>query len=123
VLEAVHYRVDPANRDAFLAAMREVHHVRLRAGALVWRLYEDVARPDRWIELWAMESWTDHLREATRLDETDLVALARAAAMHRDDEPLEVSRYLNVDPEQHLQNAEHASVGPFNTYARAGGKR
>jgi quinol monooxygenase YgiN len=100
VLEAVHYRVDPANRDAFLAAMREVHHVRLRAGALVWRLYEDVARPDRWIELWAMESWTDHLREATRLDEGDLAALARAAAMHRDDEPLEVSRYLNVDPEQ-----------------------
>jgi hypothetical protein len=51
VLEAVHYRVDPANRNALLAAMREVHHVRLRAGALVWRLYEDVARPDRWIEL------------------------------------------------------------------------
>jgi hypothetical protein len=48
VLEAVHYRVDPANRDAFLAAMREVRQVRLRAGALVWRLYEDVARPDRW---------------------------------------------------------------------------
>ena len=68
VLEAVHYRVDPANRNAFLTAMREVHHVRLRAGALVWRLYEDVARPDRWIELWAMESWADHLREATRLE-------------------------------------------------------
>jgi MFS family permease len=100
VLEAVHYRVDPANRNVFLPAMREVHHVRLRAGALVWRLYEDVARPDRWIELWAMESWTDHLREATRLDEGDLAALARAAAMHRGDEPLEVSRYLNVDPEQ-----------------------
>jgi quinol monooxygenase YgiN len=115
VLEAVHYRVDPANRDAFLAAMREVHHVRLRAGALVWRLYEDVARPDRWIELWAMESWTEHLREATRLDEADLAALARAAAMHRGDEPLEVSRYLNVDPEQVVHHAEHASVGPVST--------
>ena len=75
--------MDPANRDAFLAAMREVRHVRLRAGALVWRLYEDVARPDRWTELWAMESWTDHLREETRLDEADRAALARAAAMHR----------------------------------------
>jgi MFS family permease len=115
VLEAVHYRLDPANRDSFLAAMREVHHVRLRAGALVWRLYEDVARPDRWIELWAMESWTEHLREATRLDEADLAALARAAAMHRGDEPLEVSRYLNVDPEQVVHHAEHASVGPVST--------
>jgi MFS family permease len=98
VLEAVHYRVDPANRAAFLAAMREVHQVRLRTGALAWRLYEDVARPDRWTELWAMESWTEHLREATRLDEADRAVLARAAAMHRGDAPPEASRHLNVDP-------------------------
>src|SRR5205085_11464334 len=38
------------------------------AQALVWRLYEDVARPARWIELWAKESWTDQPREATLLD-------------------------------------------------------
>jgi len=98
VLEAVHYRVDPANRDAFLAAMREVRQVRLRAGAVVWRLYEDVARPEHWTELWAMESWTDHLREETRLDEADRVTLARAAALHRSEEPPQASRYLNVDP-------------------------
>jgi quinol monooxygenase YgiN len=98
VLEAVHYRVDPANRDAFLEAMREVRHVRLRAGVLVWRLYEDVARPDHWTELWTMESWTEHLREASRLDEADLAALARAAAMHEGDGPPQASRHLNVDP-------------------------
>jgi MFS family permease len=98
VLEAVHYRVDPANREAFLTAMREVRHVRLRAGALVWRLYEDVARPDRWTELWTMESWTDHLREAHRLDEADRAALARAVAMHQGDEPPQIARHLNVDP-------------------------
>ena len=98
MLEAVHYRVDPANRDAFLAAMREVRQVRLRAGALVWRLYEDVARPDRWTELWAMESWTEHLRETARLDEADRAALARAIALHRGDTPPETSRHLNVDP-------------------------
>ncbi len=96
VLEAVHYRVAPADRDAFLAAMREVRHVRLRAGALVWRLYEDVARPERWTELWAVESWTEHLREGTRLDEADHAALARAAALHRGNEPPEASRHLNI---------------------------
>jgi quinol monooxygenase YgiN len=98
VLEAVYYRVDPADRDAFLAAMTQVRQVRLRAGALVWRLYEDVARPDRWTELWTMESWTEHLREEIRLDEADLAILARAAAMHRGDQPPEASRHLNVDP-------------------------
>jgi len=98
VLEAVHYRVEPADRDTFLAAMREVHQVRLRAGALVWRLYEDVVRPDRWTELWVMESWTDHLREAARLDEADRAALARAIALHRGDGPPEMSCHLNVHP-------------------------
>jgi MFS family permease len=81
VLETVQYRVDPANRDAFLAAMRNIRHVRVRAGALVWRLYEDVARPDRWTELWTMESWTEHLREANRLDEADRAILALELAV------------------------------------------
>ncbi|MBL6457429.1 MFS transporter [Belnapia sp. T6] len=98
LLEAVHYRIDPVDRAAFLAAMREVRHVRMRTGALVWRLYEDVAQPERWTELWAVESWTEHLREATRLDEADRTALARAAAMHHGDEPPKASRHLNVDP-------------------------
>jgi MFS family permease len=97
VLEAVHYRVDPANREAFLEAMREVRHVRIRAGALVWRLYEDVAQPDRWMELWAMESWTEHLREGTRLDDADIAVLARAAAMHQGEGLPEASRHLNVN--------------------------
>jgi predicted MFS family arabinose efflux permease len=98
VLEAVYYRIDPADRDAFLATMRQVRQVRFRAGALVWRLYEDVSRPDRWTELWTMESWTDHLREEIRLDEDDLALLARAASMHQGEQPPEASRHLHVDP-------------------------
>ncbi len=78
--------------------MREVRQVRLRAGALVWQLYEDVARLDRWTELWAMKSWTEHLREAARLDEADRATLARAAALHRGEGPPETSRHLDVNP-------------------------
>ena len=52
VLEVVRYSIDPADRDAFLQAMREVRRVRLRSGALTWRLYEDVAHPERWAEFW-----------------------------------------------------------------------
>jgi MFS family permease len=98
VLEAVRYRIRAADRAAFLDAMREVREVRLRSGALVWRLYEDVARPDLWTELWAMESWTDHLREAARLDASDHAALAAAAALHRDRRPPVVTRHLHVQP-------------------------
>ncbi|NOG69463.1 MFS transporter [Roseicella sp. DB1501] len=98
ILEAVRYRIDPAQRAAFLAAMQEVRRVRLRSGAVSWRLYEDVAHPDRWVELWAVESWTEHLREETRRTDWDRAALARAAALHRADGPPDAARFLNVVP-------------------------
>jgi MFS family permease len=99
VLEVVRYQVDPADRAAFLAAMRECRRVRLRTGALAWRLYEDVAHPARWVELWVVESWTAHLREEERLTEEDRAALARAVALHRGPAPPEAARYLNVMPD------------------------
>ena len=78
VMETVHYRVEQQQRGEFLAAMAEVRKVRGRAGAMFWQLYEDVAHPEGWMEVWSMESWTDHLREVTRLSEDDRAALARA---------------------------------------------
>jgi quinol monooxygenase YgiN len=98
VLEVVRYSIDPADRNAFLETMREVRRVRLRSGALTWRLYEDVAHPERWAEFWIVENWTEHLREAHRLTEGDRAALTRAAVLHRADAPPEASRYLNVAP-------------------------
>jgi MFS family permease len=98
VLEVVRYTVDPAHREAFLAAMREARRVRLRSGALAWRLLEDVAHPERWIELWAVESWTEHLREAGRLDAADRAVLARAAGFQSGDAAPEAARYLAVLP-------------------------
>lgn len=102
VLEVVRYRIDPAERPGFLAAMQEVRRVRLRSGAANWNLYEDVAHPDLWVELWTVESWTEHMREATRLTDWDRAALARAAALHAAkagaDTAPEAARFLNVNP-------------------------
>jgi MFS family permease len=98
VLEVVRYQVAPADRAAFLAAMAECRKVRLRTGALGWRLFEDIAHPERWVELWAVENWTDHLREAGRLTEADQASLARAAALHRGEGAPEAARYLDVMP-------------------------
>ena len=55
VMETVHYRVQQPQRQAFLAAMAEVRVVRGRAGAMFWQLYEDVAHPEGWMEVWSME--------------------------------------------------------------------
>ncbi|WP_421989301.1 MFS transporter [Roseococcus sp.] len=96
VLEVVRYHVAPADRASFLAVMAQCRRVRLRGGAATWRLYEDVAHPERWVELWAIESWEEHLREAARLTEQDRVILARAAAFHKATGGPEAARYVNV---------------------------
>jgi MFS family permease len=98
VMETMHYCVAPAERTAFLAMMREVRQVRGRGGAAFWQLYEDVAHPEGWLEMWSMESWTDHLREVGRLSDDDRAVLARATAFQSDPSVRPPARYLAVDP-------------------------
>jgi len=79
-----------------MAIMRELRLLRGRTGAQFWQLYEDVAHPEGWVELWSMESWTDHLRESGRLSDSDRELLARATAFqHEGERP---RRFLAVDP-------------------------
>jgi MFS family permease len=111
IMEIAYYHVEPSRRIDFLKLMNELRHVRGRAGALFWQVYEDVAHPEGWVEMWSMESWTDHLREAIRLSEDDKRLLAAAAAFQRDAH--RPSRYLAVDPQEHLHGR------PFHPPGRA----
>ncbi len=97
VLEIQRYRVAPAEREPFLAIMAELREVRGRAGALIWQIYEDVARADGWLEVWTVESWADHLRESTRFSPADRAVLARALAFH-DGPPAPPACYLAIAP-------------------------
>jgi MFS family permease len=96
VMETVHYLVAPDQRPAFMKLMQEARHVRGRAGAVFWQVYEDVAHPEGWLEVWSMESWTDHLREAIRLSEDDKQLLARLSVFQVPTE--RPQRYIAVDP-------------------------
>lgn len=97
VLETQRYRIDAADREAFLVVMAEMRDVRGRAGAVDWQLYEDIAHADGWMEVWTVENWTDHLREAARMGEADRAVLARALALSRGAAP-PPSRFLEVVP-------------------------
>jgi len=114
ILETMRYRVAPADRDVFLEAMEHVQHARGRAGALDWRLYEDVAHPDGWLEAWAMQNWTDHLREANRLSESDHQVLARVSAFHDTLAPLPC-RYIAVEPGHRTNNRPQRNAVRFAT--------
>ncbi len=96
VMETVHYRVTAEQRAEFLTLMREMRHVRGRAGAVFWQIYEDVAHPEGWLEVWSMENWTDHLRESTRLTEDDRRLLSQLGVFQVEAE--RPQRYLAVDP-------------------------
>lgn len=96
VMETAHYMVTQAERESFMAIMREIRLLRGRTGAQFWQLYENVAHPEGWVEIWSMESWTDHLREAGRLSDTNRATLARAAAYQHDSN--RPARYLAFDP-------------------------
>ncbi|RVT89970.1 MFS transporter [Rhodovarius crocodyli] len=93
VLESVRYTIEPEGRAAFLLHMEQVRGVRMRAGAKLWRLYENVAHPERFVEMWVTASWTEHLREERRMTETDKAIVAKAAQFATG---AEASRYINL---------------------------
>ncbi len=97
IMESQQYRIEPSRQEEFLSVMAEVRDVRGRAGAVAWQLYEDVAHPEGWLEVWSVENWTDHLREAMRLSEDDRTTLARAQSFNKG-KPLAPCRYIAVAP-------------------------
>ncbi len=71
VMVTIEYRVDPANRAPFVAAMQEVREMRRRNGAYFWELYHDSADPARHVETFMDESWIEHLRQHERVSVAD----------------------------------------------------
>jgi hypothetical protein len=80
--------------------MAELRDIRGRTGAIQWQLGEDISDPDHWVELWWMENWSDHLREAGRLSEQDKTVVARALQFHIAPEPIKQRRYLLITPQR-----------------------
>ena len=71
VLVSVEYRVRPQHRVAFLNAMERVGRERRRDGAYAWGMFEDTARPNRFLETFLLESWLEHLRQHHRVTNAD----------------------------------------------------
>jgi len=72
VLVTVEYTVEPAQRGAFATAMRRLlRPIRLRDGAVFWELFVDSANPNRCLECFLVESWSEHLRQHDRGTKSD----------------------------------------------------
>jgi hypothetical protein len=73
VLITVEYRVDSAQREAFLIALNGVARERRRDGAYAWGVFEDAAVAGRFVETFLVESWLEHLRQHERVTHADQV--------------------------------------------------
>jgi MFS family permease len=72
VLVVIQYQLaDPQNRSPFLTAMQTLRRERLRDGAYLWGIFEDVAQPAAFVETFLLESWVDHLRQHERVTRSD----------------------------------------------------
>ncbi|MCC4262477.1 MULTISPECIES: MFS transporter [Pseudomonadaceae] len=65
------YRAVPSMRADFLRIAYAVGKSRRRNGARNWRLYRDLADPDRYVERFIVESWLDYLRQRERVTQAD----------------------------------------------------
>ncbi|GGD26364.1 MFS transporter [Aureimonas glaciei] len=71
VMILVEYRVTPADRPAFLAALQSFSKERRRDGAYAWGVSEDAAEPETVVEWFMVESWAEHLRQHKRVSKAD----------------------------------------------------
>ena len=71
VLVTVEYRIDPHDREPFLAAIEKLGQERCRDGAYAWGVFEDTAEEGRILETFLVESWLEHLRQHERVTKAD----------------------------------------------------
>jgi MFS family permease len=93
VLVRITYTIAAGQEQPFLQAMGRLRRSRLRTGATDWALYRDGQNPRLFVELFAVPSWEEHLRQhRERQTGTDLEYRDDAAALS--DPPPQTDHYL-----------------------------
>jgi MFS family permease len=82
LLVTVEYRVPAERADAFREAMLPVGRARRRSGGERWGLFQDGADPERFVEVYLVATWEEHLRQhQERTTHTDRLFEERARAL------------------------------------------
>jgi MFS family permease len=63
VLVSTAYKVRPEREDEFMEAMRLVRGTRMRTGALRWGLFRVGEDPQRFVEVYQLATWDEHVRQ------------------------------------------------------------
>ena len=90
----VEYRIKPEQAVAFSEAVLDLREVRRRDGAIQWTLYRDPADGMRYVEVFIVHSWAEHLRQHERVTIADRDIEERVRSLHAGDGPPAVSHLI-----------------------------
>ncbi len=71
VLVTIAYTVLPERQPEFLKAIHEYSRIRRRDGAYRWGIFRDTQAADRYLEIFLVNSWAEHLRQHERQTQAD----------------------------------------------------
>jgi hypothetical protein len=112
VVVEVEYRIDPARAAAFVEAARDLERIRRRDGAVQWWLLRDAEDPALYVEVFAVETWAEHLRQHDRVSAADRGAEERVQAFHLGPERPVGRHLLAADGERRLRAATRPAPEP-----------
>lgn len=94
VLVTVEYFVNPVRAPEFMDAMERLRRVRLRDGAIRWEIFVDSNDPTRFMELFVVDSWMEHLRQHERITVEDRKVEDLVRSFHLIDAPPRITHLL-----------------------------
>ena len=97
VMVQITYRIRPADRGAFLQALKHLSMERRRDGAYAWGITEHTADPERVMEWFLVESWAEHLRQHQRVSHADADLQNEALRFHVGPGQPVVDHFLALD--------------------------
>lgn len=83
VLVTVEYFIEPEHSNAFKDAMHDLSIQRKRDGAFQWHLFCDLSNPKRYVEMFMIESWGEHVRQHERVMNADRAVEDAVRSFHQ----------------------------------------
>jgi len=77
VLVTIEYAVIPERTTEFVDSMHEFGRMQRRDGAYQWAIFRDTEVADRYLEIFLVNSWAEHLRQHERQTQADRVLEGR----------------------------------------------
>jgi MFS family permease len=71
VMVTIEYSVDQEKVDGFITAIHKYKRIRRRDGAYQWGVFRDLEDPNRFTEVFLVDSWAEHLRQHERSTRAD----------------------------------------------------